>query len=438
LKFMDLPAHNAKLRAISIFLAVALSCISGQALGQPTSSESLKKEALRQTLSIVQGGKDWPVQETKYFIIHYQPKMVPSPAAINELDNFAGQILGLFEVSQGFRNELGNNKISYYLCNDETIKTLTGYQTKGMADLAGRAVISSHFPHFHELVHLLVHLIQETPSEQTHPLVQEGIACLLGGRWGRAPNTILYTGWVHRSFGMGEMDAVLTQADFFSFSGGADVAYPLGAMLCEMVRREAGWAGVLDLNTRLSGSALKVASLNSESVLATIAEICRWGQKDVRNEFYEAINEIWPEYRRCGIAPLEGSQPSIPGQEKNYENAQVMMWLTGGQQVVKVTATKFPVHLMSAPTKADWGNSSLFNEHFPSKEYHGQRYGMRCSPDNISLYDYATNQLIATWVAGFTDETDACGNGTAGIVFEVSKEFHLALTTFIANASEVW
>ncbi len=36
----------------------------------------------------------------------------------------------------------------------------------------------------------------------------DSIACLIGGRWGRAPATILYSGWVHHNFGMGELASV--------------------------------------------------------------------------------------------------------------------------------------------------------------------------------------------------------------------------------------
>ncbi len=408
-----------------------------QASAQPGPDLALRQEAQRQTLSIKQGGQDWPTMETEFFIIHYQPLMQPNKSVLKELDLFVTNTLGLWEVSEEILADFHHHKMSYYLCDEATVTKLTGYQTRGMADLAGRAVISSHFPHFHELTHLLVHYIQAEPPLQTHPLIQEGIACLLGGRWGRTSAIVLYTGWVHRAFGMGELSDVLTQDDFFSFPGGADVTYPLGAMLCEMVRQEAGWPGILELNERLSGSVEQVAALKKEDVVAVIYDICHWEQEHGPAILDETMGNLWAEFRRCGIEPADSAPDLSPRQEVHQNNGRVLVWPDANQKLVKVVAQEYPVYLVSAGIDSDWGNSSLYDEHFPDQEYHGQHYGMRCSPESISLYDYATSQLIATWVAGFTGELDACGTGADGLVFRVSQEFANALTDLLAEGSEI-
>ncbi len=216
-------------------------------------------EARRQTERIGAGGADWPVIETRFFRIHHQPEVVPSAVAMAELDRFTAATAGKVGFSTEDLADLESTRLDYYLCDDATVQRLTGYPTKGMADLRGRAVISSHFPHFHELAHLLVDMTFEETPLQTLPVVQEGLACLLGGRWGRSPEVVLYTGWVNDHFGMGSLDEVLTQEAWNSFGGGADVAYPLGALLCETVRREAGWAGVMELNRKVAGSAESTA-----------------------------------------------------------------------------------------------------------------------------------------------------------------------------------
>ncbi len=408
-------------------LLVLLACLITPVLAQTDSTEELRREAFRQTASIQQGGRHWLIFETEFFTIHHQSTNAPDPVACQELDSFVTRTLNSLDPNGLAIQTLRENKLAYYLCNDATVEILTGYQTKGMADLAGRAVISSHFPHFHELAHLLVHLLMEEKPSQTHPLVQEGLACLIGGRWGRAPQTVLYTGWVHRNFGMGELADALTRDGFYSLPGGADVAYPMGAVLCEIVRRQAGWNGVMELNKKLSGTVEFVSSLSAVDVEEYVAEICGWDDETAGVELKNRMANIWPEFRRCGIYPAESIPTVEPTWEYSDSLSQVKLWNGQTSQVVWVKSDQFPVFLLSPNQNSSRAFSSLFKDHLPLKQYLGQRYGLRCDPENIALYDYATNQLVATWVASFTDEMDGCGTSQTGLLFEIGSQGGSAL-----------
>ncbi len=334
-----------------------------------------------------------------------------------ELDSFVARTLEVLDPQGVELQALREKKLAYYLCDGATVNQLTGYPTMGMADLTGRAVISSHFPHFHELAHLLVHILMKEKPSQTHPLVQEGMACLLGGRWGRAPKTILFTGWVHRHFGMGDMGGVLTRDGFNST--GADVAYPLGAILCETVRRNAGWGGVLELNGRLSGTAEFVSALTKEDLEKILDEICGWDEGLAGAGLENALGDIWPELQRCGIYPTASIPTDQPIRELAAAHTEVKIWNRETSQIISLKSDRYPVYLLTPKRATGRAFSSLFQDHLPEIQYLGQRYALRCGPDSISLYDYATNQLLATWVASFTDEVDACGNRETGLVFEV-------------------
>ena len=410
------------LQAKPVFWAAAVilnAFLMPPALAQTDSAELLRLEAARQTASIQQGGRHWPILETEFFTIHHQSTLAPDSVACLELDSFVIRILDALDPNGPEIQALRDKKLAYYLCDDEAVEKLTGYPTKGMADLSGRAVISSHFPHFHELAHLLVHILMEEKPSQSHPLVQEGMACLLGGRWGRAPKTVLFTGWVHRNFGMGELADALTRDGFYSMQGGADVAYPMGAVLCEAVRRQAGWSGVLELNKRLSGTAEFVASLSGEDVEEMVGEICGWDRDTAGAELEKVMSNIWLEFRRCGISPAESIPAAEPIWEYSDLRSKVKVWNSESSQIIWVKSDRFPVFLLSPNRDSDRVFSSLFKDHLPEKQYLGQRYGLRCGLDNIALYDYATNQLLATWVASFTDEMDGCGTSQTGLLFEI-------------------
>ena len=127
-----------------IGILLALSIIAGPSSAQRDADTALRLEARRQTENIQRGGRHWPVLTTEYFQIHYQPTTIVDSVACHELDSFVDQTLKALDASGSTAEELRTQKLSYYLCDDETVERLTGYPTRGMADLAGRAVISSH------------------------------------------------------------------------------------------------------------------------------------------------------------------------------------------------------------------------------------------------------------------------------------------------------
>ena len=401
------------MRAPLISLLTLSLLLTGACLAYGQTDAGLLQEATRQTDAIRQAGHAWPIVETRFFCIHHQPEIIPSKIARAELDRFTAETALKVGLAEAAIENLEARKLDYYLCDDKTVQAATGHPTKGMADLRGRAVISSHFPHFHELAHLLVDMtFAETPA-QTLPVVQEGLACLLGGRWGRSPRVVLYTGWVNDHFGMGTLADVLTQEAWNGFGGGPDVAYPLGALLCETVRRQAGWTGVMELNRKMAGSAEKVAGLDDEAIYGHIYRICGWTENDGSLE--KAMAQAMAENKRCGILPggsWQGAGLAI---------APAAFFAAGEEgPIFKVEASACPLFVLS---RANPGSSAstLFQEHLPGHTYRGQRWGLRVSPEAISLYDFATNQLLGLWVAGFSEEPDACASSDGTLVFRLEE-----------------
>ena len=80
------------------------------------------------------------------------------------------------------------------------IELLTGHDAHGMTNFQFDAIISRHLPHTHELVHMLYNFAQEDLPLFTLPVLQEGLACCLGGRWGKSPDVINYWGNVSVTF----------------------------------------------------------------------------------------------------------------------------------------------------------------------------------------------------------------------------------------------
>jgi len=129
----------------SIFWMVFLGLVLGPSWVWSDPEGDLIREAHRQTEAIRKGGQDWPILETEFFRIRYQPGLKPDPVAGSELDRFMGNILEKLDGTGRLETETRTFLIDYYLCDDSTVQRLTGHATKGMADLAGRA--PTHLPH---------------------------------------------------------------------------------------------------------------------------------------------------------------------------------------------------------------------------------------------------------------------------------------------------
>ncbi len=418
-------------------IITTLFLFAGQSYALGDINTEMQREAERQTQQILNGAKSWPIVETQFFIIHYHPETPPEELARAQLDAFVVDTLCKLDPSESLQPQLETDKLEYYLCTDLMVQKLTGYPTKGMADLSGRAVISSHFPHFHELAHLLIDLLMSERPQQILPVVQEGSACLLGGRWGRSPDTILFTAWVQHNFSMGDLEDVLTYEGFHSNPQGTDVAYPLGAVLCDLVRREVGWSGVLELNRQLSGSPEIIRSLSKSQILEIIAGICGWENGDSAAKLQKKVDSLWAGYRRCGIEPATEANHQEFEMEIVSDTGSARLFSGEVAKTIEVNSRERLVFLLSPPTQNPGFSSQIFADHFPGKEYLGEHYGLRCEPDNISLYDYASNQLLATWVAGFTQEMGAMANGPQTLKFQVDAAFNDALDKLFDSGATV-
>lgn len=376
----------------------------------------------------LQGGH-WPVHETRYVRLHVQHDQLYCQDAGRQLDDFiqqTGTLLGLTDAQ--FRS-LSENRITYYLCDDATVAQLTGYPTKGMAHLATSSVISCHFPHFHELAHVLVNLALGDVPLYTLPLLQEGLACRLGGRWGRSPAVLLYTGWVNQTFQMVDLLDILTWDGFFTHPGGADVTYPAAALFCDLIAERSGWPRLLNLYRDLSGDWATVSTMSKPQVQAVVKTACGWPRNSSAKTLANAFHRWWPRYKRCGIDPDVGAMPI---RAADMSESGFQLWKQDDQWIVNYTPDQavsyvtFYVPGHEAPLGRC--SSSLFSDHFPDAPYDGARFGLRCSVDNISLYDYVDNILLATWVAGFSDEAGACGQWPGPLRFRLQIPPNAALS----------
>lgn len=368
-------------------------------------------------------GRSWPERRTIYTRLRGEDVEGLDPAACTALDHEVERQAGLLGAGPEHLAEMAAAGIPYYVTDDATVAALTGYPTRGMANLAAGAVISSDFPHFHEMAHLVANAVLGEIPLHTHPLLQEGLACRLGGRWGRAPAAILYTGWFHLDLDLITVAEVLTWEGFHRSTAGPDGSYAVAALVVDLVRERAGWDGVRRLYRQCSGPPQTLQSWTAPEVARLVLDAC--GLSGDVAALETAVREHAARWRRCGLWPgvdvtrdlhwrrLEGARGTVA--VARHEDR----WLVG------VAARDYPFLVtLDGPLPDGGGTGSvpgrLFAEQWPQREREGARWGLVCRPDNVGLYDYATNRLVSTWVAGFSGEDPLEDEPSLGLTFAVA------------------
>lgn len=345
--------------------------------------------------------RDWPVKQTKYFDIHYQPGVEKylNPVALEEADRFIEKLAGAIGLSFEDMKRLQEQKIRYFFCeSDQMIYYITGYKGKGFYDLPSDDIVSAFFPHFHELTHFMINFKLKQLPLYTVPLFREGAAVQFGGRWGKAPRSMLTLGGYLYKEGVVWLDSILTMSDFEK-SAGSDLGYPVAGLFVGYLIEKKGADTFLDLYRDMSGSFEKVNSLTLLAIQSMIAEkIGASDWKEVSDDFNRYVMD-WLD-QNCGIYPGGTEKGDEILKSGNIVLTKDGDWLT-------ITAT-YPTGqlpngniLFGLDSALGVEASSLFDEQYPHDvEFNRYRYGVRFDQFEAGVYDYATNQLLAKYIWG--------------------------------------
>ncbi|MCP4568573.1 MAG: hypothetical protein GY841_13430 [FCB group bacterium] len=344
--------------------------------------------------------RSWLTTRTKYANIYHSDKSMINRPACLELDRFiesSGHELGL---SPSALNKLAGEGIDYYLCDETEFKALTGYDAHGLGNLQFDAVVTRHLPHEHELTHLLVNYAKGDLPLYTIPFMQEGLACRMGGRWGRVPRVIAYTGHLILSNDMCPLQDILTFDDFHTKVGTPEISYPVSSIFVDYLIERSGMEKVLSLYRHLSGTGKEIRSLSSDNIKAAIEEKCGLRWDDIVPDFAA----YWPRFEKAGIVPIE------------IDNTTEPELIVDSDSLVLSVRTDADSYLFTIMMAADMKSgvvkfgprvaildreyqSRLFAEQFPSVRFTGERYGLVFSNSEIGLYDYFCDQVRAKYVS---------------------------------------
>jgi len=272
------------------------------------------------------------------------------------------------------------------------------------------------------LVHLMINYALKECPLFTLPILQEGVACYFGGRWGKSPEVINYWGNVSLNLGLADLDNLLKKDEFHNCPGGVDAAYAISSLFVGSLISKFGIGKFREFYTLLSGTNEYINSLSREDIKIQAEKIfCTSWQEIEMN-----LNNFTNQYAFSGIVPAKAPLDQGASRVEETDNIKLNIWDNGSEYVFQITlkpeckggAVILGNNSLSANSQYQ---SRFFREQFSDKEYQGEMYGIQVSESEAGLYNYWTNMLLAKYVAGFTANPNYWDPDKRFITFALDK-----------------
>ncbi len=351
--------------------------------------------------------RNWKTHDTRYFTVHFSDASLINKYALEELDRFVVSVGKYFVLSPLEMERLEEEKIDYYLCTEEQTRKLTGFSTPGMTNLQFDVIISRYLPHYHEMVHLLMNYSLKELPLYTLPCLQEGIAVCLGGRWGKSPGVIFQIGHFTLAQEIFHLEDVLTYDGFHRTVNNPDFSYPLSGIFVKFLVEQFGIGRFISLYRGLSGAEATVRSFSVEDIQSKVSKIYEMSWVDIRNKFAG----YWEQFEFSGLVPGGNLLPNEPTMILRSADIYAQIWDLDDVYLFEIRAmtdTSSGVILMKSSSSSveESYRSRKFAEHLPDAQYDGETYGIQFSTNEVGLYDYHTNNLVAKYVSSFSPSSD--------------------------------
>jgi hypothetical protein len=322
--------------------------------------------------------RDWKIIKSEYFIFHISYESFFNKYSADKLDSFVKKISHLLKYSGEQIENLRKNKIHYFLCTDESeIKQLTGYSARGLYYIPYDYIITTYNCHYHELLHLLINFKLKSLYLYTSPLLQEGFAVAFGGRGGKEPRVILDMGLFLVKSGMLDYNSLLTKPDFYQSD--ISMSYPVSGIYNKFLIQTDGIEKYLGLYQKYSTTENNINDLNFDK--SDLPPDDKW--KRFIDSYFDSTIIIAPENK---------SEFKLIAKGYNYK--------ISGNNYFYLFQIKDTVLLSPRNSLAGY-KSKLFSEIFPSREYHSEKYAIIADSNEISVYNFYSNNLEAKYVRGF-------------------------------------
>jgi len=350
--------------------------------------------------------RDWNFYQSRYFRYYISPvrDAYYNDIAAESLDRYVEKIAKKLSIPDERLKLLEEMKIDYYLCKSPyEVELLSGKKERGVYDPASDAVITSLMPHYYTVAMQLINFKLQTLPLCTVPILQKSAAAYLGGRWQRSPEVVCDFGAYILKYGILEADSLFDNHDNESGEGG-DLTSPVGACLAEYLWAKLSMERFFELYRSLSGNYRYITELPIDTIKSRIAgyldqdwdtfnaDFLLYATRDKSNEGSIRPGDIFTDRE---LINEDGLVISV---SKEWLNVQY----TAGKDnepSVSILFDRIP--------ELDDKISMLYKEQYPTERINKFfRYGIKLDKNEIGLYDYASNLIVAKYIDNFSADTD--------------------------------
>lgn len=343
--------------------------------------------------------RHWRKAESRYFHFRFRDPADFNPYAAAELDSFVAQTLALLEVDSTGQALLEREKISYLLCHDTgEMKAITGFESRGIYILAQDQIISTFNSHRHEVAHLLINFKLRKLPLYTHPFLQEGFACAVGGRGGKSVRVINELGAFLQASRFVTYEEILPLQGFQDHD--PSLSYALSGLYSRFLLSRWSLADYLAFYRAHSGRSERARGKPLQAGNLPPAE-------DFARFVAAYQQENW-------ISFPNSAPPGAPLQEGSWGG----IWDLGEAYYFRIRSS---LRLTPENLPVDF-RSREFVEIFPGESYRGQMYLLEVKEGEIKLFNFYNAVLEAFFSNGLTTEPRALRNEEGEYEFAIRKE----------------
>lgn len=377
----------------------------------------------------------WEEVQSQYLKVKFRDPSLFAGANLERLDKFVETTAKKLGVSNERLIMLETLKFNAFICESYgEVEQITGKLAMGRLLPSMDAVVSKYMPPYNEVAQFLVAYALDGAPAHTHPILKEGTATFLGGRWGRSEPVLASLGSYLYLNDLTTLDTLMTSATFYSFEANPDFAYPLAGLLCEYLWNQLGRAAYLDLYRKFSGTAGFVDSLSVDQTKAMIAAAAGKSWSALESDF-----KTWVKQQNSAGIYAGAAQTGELVFESGTPNILMKVFADSLYYNFNVTMKQSPLEgaLLLGSLGSDKYSSFLFKEQFADTTYANQRFGVRFSAQEVGTYDYYSNEITGKYIVGITGDQPLADGKSSELRFRVDKALLDGFRLYLARLIEI-
>ncbi len=388
----------------------------------------------RVTPPYLEASREWTRRESRFLRLRAKKLVQVSQHALTAVDDDIAGLLAQLGAPPAAVLRLERIKLEYYLGeNDDDLRALVGAVGHAGYRPSGGRVVAREMPDMAAIARLVVHLTLRNAPLQNEPMFVDGLAAALGGN--SELNAAVY---LQRARDLCRREPARLETPFGAAVTPAE-ALPTEAVWDRVLLDELGGAKFQELLRATAGKAPEAGPRNAAARRAIEKALGQSGPA-LLQRVQQRLATYPPTIRPgCEKWPTEipGLQPILrwrgSGEDWGllaYEvgadyiftmapyDAALPKWMrhvvdslstayAGEKATVEVAEVKRPsgdpvpiAMLVRAKLEEDLEpyESTLFTKHFLNRDYKNDLFGLFITPDDVRLYDYTRNKLIAEYV----------------------------------------